>query len=52
MHVRQDVGPYLSLRIALFSFFQVSLKSDENSCQTQKTVLGETSFSPPLAFTE
>lgn len=46
------VAPYLSLRIALFSFFQWSLKSEENSCQMQKTVLGETSFSPALAFTE
>lgn len=43
---------YLSLRMALFSFFHWSLKSDENSCQMEKSVLGEISFSPALAFTE
>lgn len=43
---------YLSCRMILFSFFQFSLKSVENSCQTVKKVLGETSFSPLLAFTE
>lgn len=43
---------YLSCRMTLFSFFQASLKSVENSCHTEKKVLGETSFSPLLALTE
>ncbi|TNN39849.1 hypothetical protein EYF80_049990 [Liparis tanakae] len=38
--------------MTLFSFFHWSLKSEENSCQTQNKVLGEGSFSPDLAFTE
>lgn len=50
--VDQLVLLYLSLRMTLFSFFHCSLKSEENSCQMQKTVLGVTSLSPALAFTE
>lgn len=41
----------LSCSITLVSFFQWSLKSVENSCQIEKKVLGDTSFSPSLGFT-
>lgn len=37
---------------SLFCLFHCSLKSVENSCQTEKNVLGETSFSPALGLTE
>lgn len=41
-----------SCNISLFCFFHWSLKSVENSCQTEKKVLRETSFSPALGLTE
>lgn len=41
-----------SCNISLFCFFHCSLKSVENSCQMEKKVLGETSFSPALGLTE
>ena len=41
-----------SFRMVLFSFFHCSLKSEVNSCHTENSVLGETSFSPDLGFTE
>lgn len=41
-----------SFNIRLFCFFHWSLKSVENSCQMEKKVLRETSFSPPLGLTE
>lgn len=43
---------YRSCNISLFCFFHWSLKSEENSCQTENKVLGETSFSPALGLTE
>lgn len=41
-----------SCSISLFCFFHCSLKSVENSCQTEKKVLRPTSFSPAFGFTE
>lgn len=41
-----------SCNIILFCFFHWSLKSVENSCQTENRLLGETSFSPAFGFTE
>lgn len=41
-----------SCSISLFCFFHCSLKSLENSCQTEKKVLRPTSFSPAFGFTE
>lgn len=41
-----------SCSIILFCFFHCSLKSVENSCQTEKKVLRPTSFSPAFGFTE
>lgn len=41
-----------SCSISLFCRFHCSLKSVENSCQTEKKVLSETSFSPDLGLTE
>lgn len=41
-----------SCNIILLCFFHCSLKSVENSCQTENRVLGETSFSPALGLTE
>lgn len=44
--------PHRSCNISLLCFFHWSLKSVENSCQTEKKVLRETSFSPALGLTE
>lgn len=41
-----------SCSISLFCRFHCSLKSVENSCQTEKKVLSETSFSPAFGLTE
>lgn len=41
-----------SCSISLFCRFHCSLKSVENSCQTEKKVLSETSFSPDFGLTE
>lgn len=41
-----------SCSIILFCRFHCSLKSVENSCQTEKKVLSETSFSPDFGLTE
>lgn len=41
-----------SCNISLFCFFHCSLKSVENSCQMEKKVFGETSFSPAFGLTE
>lgn len=38
--------------ISSFCFFHCSLKWVENSCQTEKNVLRQTSFSPAFGFTE
>lgn len=45
-------GLYRSCSISLFCFFHCSLKSVENSCQTEKKVLRPTSFSPAFGLTE
>lgn len=45
-------SPHLSFSSSLFSLFHRSLKSLENSCHTEKRVLGETSFSPDFGLTE
>lgn len=53
--LKQEFFPsysHRSCKISLFCFFHWSLKSVENSCQMEKKVLGETSFSPALGFTE
>lgn len=41
-----------SCSISLFCFFHCSLKSLENSCQTEKKVPRPTSFSPAFGLTE
>lgn len=54
-HLRQLKGKNRSHRscsISLFCFFHCSLKSVENSCQTEKKVLRPTSFSPAFGLTE